>query len=455
MHFGNRKIVEIFQRHGFFVVRLCLTECIIDSYCNFAEILQCMPNLKHLSIFATTTLHTVRRNLPKKYLPQLKKLKTLDMVGSQYSIMECLKNAKLRTMKIFNSNFACSNDCTALEEFLKSQNILTTLALRSIDLDSSMMFRTENLNAIPFQLTQLSLLNIRLRQSPNDYANLMNFLELQASTLKELELGQQFPNFVFDFLLAKMTNLKTLSLMMSEIPHEHKLNEQLEENRSIENLIFLNDGSLTKYNYDEHGDLEFLRDFFKRVPNIKKITAPKYFSNEKFQVIAESCIKLETLSTFFFNQRDFRRVKFPHLNSLHIQHLTGVIDWNEFTKANSRLTKLTIEETITPLLLTINDIKKITANIKLHTLRLGENFEVDKRFLDAIRKNCPDLKVFDLHMCSLSSDLKLNFDYTNVIRLYDRSDYAKKHSTLWVENEKRFKYDINIWDTNAIMRELP
>lgn len=75
--------------------------------------------------------------------------------------------------------------------------------------DKSMLFQTGKL---PFQLTKLSLLNIILE----DYTNLFHFLKPQAKTLKDLELGREFPNFIIEFVFGEMIKLHTLSL--TEIP---------------------------------------------------------------------------------------------------------------------------------------------------------------------------------------------------------------------------------------------
>ncbi|KAG4071367.1 hypothetical protein HA402_004071 [Bradysia odoriphaga] len=95
---------------------------------------------------------------------------------------------------------------------------------------------------MPFNLTHLSLLNMRLQESPNDYNNLLKFMKPHAKTLKVLELGRYFPSFVFEFVFANMTKLQTISMMMTEIPNDKDFHERLDENRNIKNLIFSNSG---------------------------------------------------------------------------------------------------------------------------------------------------------------------------------------------------------------------
>lgn len=433
----SKKNIDVFRRHGANVVRLCLMGSCILSYIKFAELLKCLPNLKEVIMVETSC---EEGDVPPD-LPELNKLKTLEMVASSYNIIKIFQKAKVTTLKLLNSSCRHSFYCQALEDFLKSQEMLTALAIRTVHHDDSMMFRTDA--TMPFQLTQLSLLNIQLRESANDYNNLLKFLQPQAKTLNELEIGRKFPSFVFEFIFAKMTNLKTLSLMMSQIPQYKQFYERLEENRSINKLILLDSSS---YNNDT---LRFLRDFLDRLPNIESLTLLEYCDRTTLLVMAQSLKKLKTLVTFSFNEDVIQGVQFPNLNSLSIQFLDDRVDWNEFTKINSRLTELTIEQMFDAAFLNVDDIEHITTNIQLQTLRIGENLAADNRFLEIIRKNCPNLNTLDLHKNSVSDELK---DFS-LLRLCE-SEVIKcpKHFQLWTEDDYDLKYpfdDDNGWDTDG------
>lgn len=106
---GQNKTIEIFQRHGVNVVKLYLIESCVDSCTKFAELLKCMPDLRH-EIFESSCM-----------LRGVKKLKTLEMVASEYTIIKCFQRGKLATLKILNSPHRYSLVCGPLEDFLKSQ----------------------------------------------------------------------------------------------------------------------------------------------------------------------------------------------------------------------------------------------------------------------------------------------------------------------------------------------
>lgn len=435
------KNIEIFRRHGFDVVALSLNDVCIDSFTKLTEILKCVSNLKQLTTLKTLTSMVISDVPAEEDLPELTKLKTLQMARTQYSILKCLKKAKLTTIKVLNSTLYYSYNCTDLEDFLKSQDMLTTLAVRSIYHNSSMLFRTQNLNASnPFQLTKLSLLYTQLR-SPNDYDNLLKFLEPQAKTIQELELGHRFPRSVYEFVFVKMTNLKTLNLMTGEIPQEKELLERMVVNRSIKNLIFKDSPR-----YDNES-LQFFRYFLKRFPRVTSLTLLEDCCKDVIVIIAHSFKNLKMLQMSYCN--DFDDVHFSNLNALQIQyHSDELFDWDKFTKANPQLTELTIHSIDVEKCLNLTDIENITTNNNLQTLRLGDGFAADKRFFEIIRKNCPDLKTLELHQsCGLVNELTDQPDLVGVLRFCEKDFIVcRNYSTFWSE----FPYDDEVvWDEGA------
>lgn len=427
----KNKTLEIFQKHGYNVTTLHLIGSCIDSFIRFAEVLKCMPNLRHVIVLETSTLCGVSDTPPDQDLPDLKKLKTLEMIGSEYSIVNCFQKAKLTTIKVLNSYHEHSLDCEPLEDFLKTQDMLTTLAFRSIHHTTSMLFRTDHLNVpMPFHLTRLSLLNVQLQESPNDYNNLLKFLKPQTKTLQELELGHRFPSFVFEFIFANMTKLRTLSLMMSELPQEKEFYERLEENRSVENLIFLESGASDGLGNQRE---KFICDFLNKLPNVCSLNIQEYCGRGTFMAIAKSLSKLQSLTTQFCKD-GFTGVHFPNLKALHIHRMNEKIDWNAFTKAHSRLTELTIEVLYDEEMVSMDDMENIANNVSLETLRLDEFFTAGKRFFEIIGKNCTNLKVLDLHKSSVSFLQLADYKDCHLLRLCE-NDVIKcsKYFTLWNE----------------------
>ncbi len=439
----NDENIAVVRRHGFDVVALSFNEFRFDSFAELTEILKCVPNLKQLTTFKTLISMTDADVPTQMDLPELTKLKTLQMARTQYRILKCLGKAKLTTIKVLNSTLHYSYDCSDLEQFLKSQDMLTTLAIRSVYPNSSMLFRTQNLNAsMPFQLTKLSLLYIQLG-SPDDYNNLLKFLEPQAKSMKELELGHRFPRSVYEFVFAKMANLKTLNLMLGDIPQEKELLERMVANRSITNLICKDS---PRYTNDSE---QFFRYFLKCLPNVTSLTLLEECCIEFVKAIAHSFKNLKVLQTS--GSSDFDDVQFANLNALKIEfQLDESFDWDKFTKANPQLTELTINhfDSLDETCLNLTDIENITANNKLHTLRLGDGFVADKRFFEIIRKNCPTLKTLELHQsCGLWNELRDHADLVGVVR-FSQEDFVfdQNYSTFWSGG---LYEDEDVWDEGA------
>ncbi|XP_037051352.1 uncharacterized protein LOC119085161 [Bradysia coprophila] len=444
MFMDKNKTLEIFQKHGPSVVNLHLMGSCIDSFIELAKVLKCMPNLKHVIVLETSTTCGVDDVPLLSDLPDLPKLKTLEMLGSEYSIVKCFHKSKLTTMKIFNSYHDYSLNCKPLEEFLKSQEMLTTLAFRSLHQHTSTIFRTKTLNqSMPFNLTHLSLLNLRLQESPNGYNNMLAFMKPHAKTLKVLELGRYFPSFVFEFVFANMTRLETITLMMTEIPKDDSFHERLEEHRNIKNLIFSNSAG---YN-DETS--HFLGDFLKKLPNVNSLTIRDYCGNRELRVMAAGIPKLESLDVYSFNQRLFDGVRFPELKSLRIHQMDEDIDWEDFTQANSRLIELTINQIFDEEFLNHDNMEIIATNLNLQCLRLGESVSADKRFFEIVREKCPDLQILDLHESNVPDEV---MDQLKCVRLCDSNAFERmEYSRFWNDYDGRLPYDESDDDDNGWM----
>lgn len=244
---------EVFQKHGVNVVKLRLDYCTIPSLIQFAGLLKFMPNLKDVGMLETTSDGVP----PEQDLPELKKLKILDMSRCDSSILKCFQNAKLTTLNFCYRRHPLH--CDFLEDYLKSQKMLTKLTIKSMYEEQAKLFRTDKW---PFKLTHLSLLDMGLQV--DDYINVVKFLEPQAKTLEELEIGKHFPSLVYEFVFASMTKLKTLSVIMQALPFY----ERLKENRSITTLI-IHDSC---HPYERNALFESLQDFLKKLPNIQSVT---------------------------------------------------------------------------------------------------------------------------------------------------------------------------------------
>ncbi len=398
----TRKMLEVFQRHGNNIVKLHLRDCYILSFVEFAELLKCMPNLKHVIMDLTTTRCTVSDVPAVADLPELKKLKTLDMVDSSCSIIKCFQRSKLTGLKVRDLSTESTLDCEVYKDFLKSQERLKLLAIETMSFTSTQFLS----DVVPFHLTQLSM---HWETEPiDDCTHLLNFLRGQATTLKELEFGRNVPSAVFEIVFADMTKLTTLSVMMLRIPSDMAFYGRLTDNRSITNLILWETAFYSDYS----------EKFFEKLPNIKSLTVPGCCSDETLQIMTKCFTKLESFVTGSLREMNFNNLDFPNLKMVQFESLDGTVDWSKFVKAHPRLTELTIKTLCDESLFNMDDFETLTSNCNLRSIRFGRFFSADKIFFDIIRKNCPDLKVLDLHKLGVSEELNDNIN-CNVLRLCD------------------------------------
>lgn len=433
---GKNRIVDIFKKHGPSISQLFFFESVLDRFDLFVEMLKCMPNLEHLIFYETTTPFT--DVLSDDELPELTKLKTLELVESHCRIVKCVKRSKLKRFKLFGHAYdAHSSKEDAVLDLLKTQPQITTLAFRNIHYVTSVLFQNDFTDdSVKFQLTQLSLLDFELRDPPNDCKSLIKFLKPQAKSIEYLELGREFPDTLYGFVFAKFKNLKTLRLMINELPKDMEFYERLEELQSVTQLIFMDS---PPPNHLNNGCPPSLKEFIRHVPNVNDLTLLESCDRGTLQFIASNLHNLKRLSVDDFNESLFGGLQFPNLSALCVQRLDSDVDWDQFTKINPDITELCVH--IFAGFSDFSDqhinefVKNATKNLRLQTLRIGSRFRANETFYQIIRENGTELKVIDLNeKCALESGkmdgipaLRFHEDYlltSHDLQLWNQDDYG-------------------------------
>lgn len=398
LELNKNRYLELFTNIGSYICELSLFYCVPNDENIFLEILKTMPNLKKVNCLHTVLLFGEPSD--GNVLPAFSKLETLEMVLCEYNVMKCFKQSQLKCLKVLSSMDKNRQSPTPLIEFLRTQNRLTTLALHSFKQDESQLFQAPVLeDGMPFRLKKLSLMGIKLRESPNDYNNLLHFMKSHAKTVEELELGRKFPDFVYEFIMSKFTKLNTLRLMANELPKEMEFYQRLEENKSIKFLVVVDS---PPPDHTNNGSA-WLKEFFKHMPNVESISLLDYIDRDTIQFIAGNFTKLKQIWVRNFDGSIFNGIRFPSsLMSLNLKQFDDTTDWNGFTRDNPGITELYIATVYDPDNL---DIHNIIKNLKLHSLKIDGEINGDKNFFDAIRQNCSDLKKLDIDENSLSLDI--------------------------------------------------
>lgn len=376
------KDLEVYIKHGAHVKEVVLQSCVIDDHIGFIDFLKAFPNLKKLFLHETSTMGTFNE-IHENQIPNCTKLETLELVKCQYEVLKSLEKSLVTTLKVLGSMDNIEQKLEPLLEYLSTQTKLTTLALRSINQNESHLFKTaipeEN---ISFQLKKISLLGIRLRESPNDYNNLLKFLKKHANTIEELELGKAFPEFVYEFIISKFKNLKSLRIFAGGLSTEPAFYERLETNLSVRKLIIV----------DSPGNDAALKGLFERFPNVEELKFLVTLSRSIVESGGNHFKKLRHLSLRTFNGEIFNGLRFPALEVLKTFEVNGPVKWEEFTKNHSSLVELNIHSVFGDFL----NIEDLTKNLKLKSLTLLSGINGNKEFFDVIRKNCKELKMLEI-----------------------------------------------------------
>ena len=380
-------MTEILRKNSNWLTELRFYNCVFDDSKLFIELMKTIPKLKKLVMFQVVTLESFRSLEDSS--PVFDKLEHLDFVMCEYRLLYFLKAAKLTSFKFFDSEDGSTGPLQPLTDFLSTQTSLKTFAIRSIDANDSHLFKVPfEPEQIPFKLKKLSLLKFKLRYEPNDYNNLVKFIQVHASILEELEIGQNFPEFIYELIFSKLKKLKTLNISMRGLPDNAEFYERLEPNSSVKQLIISDDFLC--------GDFQ---SFVQHLPNVEMIVTSENFDAESFRVIANCCDKLRHLEIVEMKEI-FSELVFPQLEKLYIDCVFEPIDWSRFVVNIPKLKELHIKTIATDQL----GIEEISTNLNIQVLRLGANFVSDFDFFDSIRRNCKDLNLLVVHRESIAID---------------------------------------------------
>lgn len=420
------KAVDTLKKHGSKLKCLIVQDAFFDKPCHFLDILKLLPNLTELILYRAHTYYNdepSRRKwqIDKLQVTDLPKLKTLQLCKSNNCFLNGLTKSTLSAIKIVGPYLRYREP---MVNFLRSQSLLKTFTMIS----NSEEFLDEYM---PFELTHLSL------DVHCDYDQLLRFMKTQTKSIKALALGHFIPELFYKFVLEKCENLKSLRIMLYNLPKKSAFYEQLEKNISVNNLILADASKKIEHT-------PWLHQLIQYMSNITELTLLAYTGKENIQFIANTVKKLKKLTVFTYEGYVFAGSKFLNLHSLSIKCFNGGLMWDQFTKDNSHIKELVIHEMGESESFEVNNFFKCTMeNLQLHTLRIGKNFNVDKDFFDIMRKFSLDIKIIDLPTCCcvLSeihyiSALQIHFE-DNFI--FCSNDLDFRFNYLWKNDEQIYR----------------
>lgn len=270
------------------------------------EVLKDLPNLEKINLGFHSELQRRFAIVDMSTIPEFSKLKTLELAQCYTSFLPFFRKAQIRTLIITREG--CSNSRTALLEFFKSQPCLKTLQLNSSATTYKLpLFQSPlEIEMVPFKLEKLSLVDFKLEDA-SDYNNVLKFMELHAESLETLELGLGFPELIYEFVIAKLKTLKTLRLIVNDLPRDPEFYKRLEMNGSITSL------SLRESFFAESKPSS---EIISHLPSIKNLVVVSMIPFTNSVLTSGTLKSLKKLTIQAFGPGDFDRVNFPELESL-------------------------------------------------------------------------------------------------------------------------------------------
>jgi hypothetical protein len=418
------KVLDFYTKHGTWINELKLVHCGIDNITFFVKIMNKMPNLKKLVMTHTGAI----ANYDAEDIPLFNKLETLELLKCEYEMLDYFKNAKLSTFKVMSSMDGHDQGIKPLIEFLATQKNLKTLALRWFDTYNSRLFKTPiDTEKIPFKLKRLSLLKFELRNMSNDYSNLLMFLQTQAKSVEELELGRAFPDFIFEFVFSKFTKLRKLKINIKGIPSEMEVYNRLVNNPIVKILIIA--GS-------EPDSIEAIQAFMRHLPNIESLTFCKSQSDELMQFISTNFVRLR-----YLNAWDISGLQSPTVEILNIKTI-ATTDWNLVHAANPKIKEIHVK---CQMFGAETSIIQMIQVLNLSVLRIGGVFfSADSNFFEAVRANLAKFKLLSVARKSLrvpESDVA-DIPTLRYLSELDMEVINKIDDEFWNDSD----YGTNTWD---------
>lgn len=216
-------------------------------------------------------------------------------------------------------------------EFLYTQKRLETLALRTITSSTAVFAKKPDVE-YQFKLKELSLRKISFEDRFED-ENLIDFLHTQKDSVEILELGRTFSNDVYELILNKFKNIKTLRIDIAAFPADLSFYKKIKVNRNVTKLMI----------YGDNEDIAQYCAILSLFPNVTDIRFSSQVPLEVISCLPKCCSALNILSLDSLRSGNYNNVKFPALKNFHLDWLENQCEWMHFVIANPTIESLSFK----------------------------------------------------------------------------------------------------------------
>ncbi|CRK92545.1 CLUMA_CG006105, isoform A [Clunio marinus] len=235
-------------------------------------------------------------------------------------------------------------------------------------------------------------------------------------TIKKNKTIQGLPEEIIEKLLSYLSveslkaaaltckKLASLTFLGGRFPNDLPLYERLEINKNIKTLSFPN---FVLLGVKE----DALKEFLKHVPNVEKLRTTGMIN---LHVVSNALTRLTHLE-LYGTSSTLHQIKSQSLQSITIDELKFIPDWEKFASDNPRMNTMKIEKVPENF-----DIVKLLTNMKLQRLELPM-IKVDDNVCKTLRENTQDMISLSIHKASFVN-CQENLSEVKCLRFHEKDE---------------------------------
>lgn len=318
-------VSRVLKRHGSYLRSFEANAATFDTPESAGRVFSLMPLIQTLTI---TNCKILTINTARFHPISLQRLKTLELVGSHWRILELFETCPVESLTVEGGY---KGHAASLVDFLSNARHLKNICLSSAPFKAT--FRAENSRNFQFHLNRLKVAYAKVADAELN-ENFNKFLSTQKG-LRDLDLMCPASNNVLRTVFNNLQNLTTLTLLVSNLPTLWEFYKNLLPLKKLRKL-------------EIHGQFPSevaAKSTLKLCPNIEEFSAeidPTVSSLLPF--MAANNQKIQKLSMSAIRQSLNSNVAFKHLRHFEVDRIVDQGHWLSFVKQQTSIETLKIRK---------------------------------------------------------------------------------------------------------------
>jgi hypothetical protein len=385
-------LTAIFQRHGWHLTKLRISNSKIDDY-SFRELLKSCINLKEITLSEVEIV----KKLPAINPVAMASLKNLTILYCNWVVFKFFYRTLINSLTVKNY-FDEGKNRKYLVDFLERQYQLKDFTIHATAL-KALFLQNDFIDNCSFSLQNFSIDTVGKNSDQTNF-NLKLFLSLHADTLKSFEIIGPHNQEIIAFVLINFNNLEELSLDVRGLPKNHEFYEALEND---EKNLMLKNLKLCGFFFQ----IEFVKIVLMKFPAIKNLEIndwSKSSSTNILNFVSNKLLQLEQLTITEISNAETNKFQ-SKLKKLTVHYIQNMYNLADFIAKNDTVEDLNVNLIyIGQINNLINDVRQLD-NVK--HLSVGGSKTALQKIVNLIKYEQQWLKLKTLKL-SLVNEEKLS-----------------------------------------------